>query len=129
MASTLKIEKFTGKNSFNLIEGTRYEVLYEVVEQETTFGLWLKLEKLFMKKSICYKLLLKRRIFGLRMKEGTPLKDHLDELILILIKLRDIDIKMEDEDVAMILLSFLPPSYENFVNSLSKGRIVSHSKK
>lgn len=35
------------------------EVLYEVSEDQTASSLWLKLEKLFMKKSICNKLLLK----------------------------------------------------------------------
>ena len=32
------------------------EVLYEVVDEETASGLWLKLEKLYMTKSICNKL-------------------------------------------------------------------------
>nr|KYP62384.1 Retrovirus-related Pol polyprotein from transposon TNT 1-94 [Cajanus cajan] len=75
-----------------------------------------------MTKSICNKLLLKMRLFGLHMKEGTPLKDHLDELNSVLMELRDIDVKIEDEDAAMILLASLPPSYESFVNSLSVGK-------
>nr|KYP69065.1 Retrovirus-related Pol polyprotein from transposon TNT 1-94 [Cajanus cajan] len=98
------------------------EVLYEVADQETACGLWLKLEKLYMTKSICNKLLLKRRLFGLHMKESTPLKEHLDEFNSILMELRDIDVKIEDEDSAMILLASLPPSYESFVNSLSVGK-------
>nr|KYP59893.1 Retrovirus-related Pol polyprotein from transposon TNT 1-94 [Cajanus cajan] len=98
------------------------EVLYEVADQETASGLWLKLEKLYMTKSICNKLLLKRRLFGLHMKEDTPLQDHLDELNSILMELRDINVKIEDEDAAMILLASLPPSYESFVNSLSVGK-------
>ena len=56
------------------------EVLYEVANEETASGLWLKLEKLYMTKSICNKLFLKRRLFGLHMKEGTSLKDHLDRI-------------------------------------------------
>ena len=56
------------------------------------------------------------------MKEGRPLKEHLDELNSILMELREIDVKMEDEDLAMILLASLPPSYENFVSSLSVGK-------
>ena len=87
----------------------------EVAEEQTVVGLWLKLEKLYMMKYICNKFLLKKRLFGLRMKEGASLKEHLDELNSILMELRDIDVKMEDEDVAMILLASLPPSFENFV--------------
>jgi len=37
-------------------------------------------------------------------------------------ELRDIDVNIEDEDAAMILLASLPPSYESFVNSLSVGK-------
>ena len=176
MSNTIKIEKFNGKNNFNLwrikmcallkeqrvwavvasasvkkemaseskekasISKTKElveqeenihslillslsdEVLYEVANEETASGLWLKLEKLYMTKSICNKLFLKRRLFGLHMKEGTSLKDHLDELNSILMELRDIDVKIEDEDAATILLASLPPSYESFVNSLSVGK-------
>ena len=98
------------------------ELHHKVSEEKTTFALWLKLEKLFITKSIYNKLLLKQCLFGLCMKEGTPLKDHLDELNSILLELRDIDVKLEDENLAMILLASLPPSYENFISSLSVGK-------
>ena len=38
-----------------------------------------------------------------------PLKEHLDELNSILGELHDIDVKMEDEDLTMILLVSLIP--------------------
>ena len=41
------------------------KVLYEVSQELTIVGLWLKLEKLFMTKLICNKLLVKRYLFGL----------------------------------------------------------------
>ena len=75
-----------------------------------------------MTKSICNKLLLKQCLFGLQMREGRPLKEHLDELNSILMQLRDIDVKMEDKDLTMILLAFFPPSYENFMGSLNVGK-------
>ena len=93
------------------------EVLYEVSEEKITYVLWLKLEKLFMTKSISNKLLLKQCLF---MKEGMP---HLVELNSALLELYDIDVKLEDIDLAMILLaSPRPLSYESFVNFLSVGK-------
>ena len=47
------------------------------------------------------------------------LKEHLDELNFIIMELCNIDVKMEDEDMTMILLVSLPPSYENFMSFLS----------
>lgn len=41
------------------------KVLYKVSQKNTNYELWLKLEKLSMKKSICNKLILKQRLFGL----------------------------------------------------------------
>lgn len=68
-----------------------------------------------MTKSLTNKLLLKQRLFALRMKEGISLKDHLDQLNTILMELRNIDVKIEDEDAALLLLVSLSQSYENFV--------------
>lgn len=47
------------------------------------------------------------------------LKNHLDELNSILIDLHNINIKIDSEDVVMILLVSLRPSYENFVSLVS----------
>ncbi|KAL6133480.1 hypothetical protein ACLB2K_065715 [Fragaria x ananassa] len=93
------------------------DIITEVAEEETAAGLWLKLKSLYMTKSLTNKLLLKRRLFSLRMEEGTTLRDHLDQLNTILLELRNVDVKVDDEDAALILLVSLPLSYENFVDS------------
>ncbi|GKA76891.1 retrovirus-related pol polyprotein from transposon TNT 1-94 [Tanacetum coccineum] len=98
------------------------EVLYEVADEETAAGVWKKLEKLYITKSLTNKLLLKQRLFSLRMKEGSTLKDHLDALISILMDLKNVEVKIDDEDAALILLVSLPPSFENFVNSFVVGK-------
>lgn len=64
------------------------EVLREVADEETASGLWLKLEALYMTKSLTNKLYLKQRLFTFRMKEGTSVSDHLDELNKILMDLK-----------------------------------------
>ncbi|KAG6416427.1 hypothetical protein SASPL_123857 [Salvia splendens] len=93
------------------------DVIIEVADQDTAAALWTKLESLYMTKSLTNKLLLKQRLFRLRMQEGMPLRDHLENLNKILLDLRNVDVKAEDDDVALILLVYLPESYENFVES------------
>ncbi|GKC46082.1 retrovirus-related pol polyprotein from transposon TNT 1-94 [Tanacetum coccineum] len=56
------------------------------------------------------------------MKEGSTLKDHLDALNSILMDLKDVEVKIDDEDAAFILLVLLPHSFENFVNSFIVGK-------
>ena len=95
------------------------DIITEVAEEETTSGMWLKLESLYIIKSLTNNLLLKQRLFSLRMNESIPLRDHLDQLNMSLLELRNTDVKVEDEDVvvALILLTSLPLSYEIFVQS------------
>nr|GEV17025.1 hypothetical protein [Tanacetum cinerariifolium] len=83
------------------------EVLYEVVDEETDNGVWKKLEKLYMTKSLTNKLLLKERLFSLRMKKGATLKDHLDALDSVLMNLENVEVKIDDEDATLILLVLL----------------------
>ncbi|KAJ4723712.1 Retrovirus-related Pol polyprotein from transposon TNT 1-94 [Melia azedarach] len=74
------------------------DIITEVVEEETAQGLWVKLEGLYMTKSLTNKLLLKQCLFSLQMQE------------------------VEDEDAALIMLVSLPLSYENFVQSFIVGK-------
>ncbi|GJY33991.1 retrovirus-related pol polyprotein from transposon TNT 1-94 [Tanacetum coccineum] len=133
-SSVIVVEKFNGKSNFNekahstILLSLSDEVLYEVADEEMASGVWKKLEKLYMKKSLTNKLLLKQRLFSLRMKEGSALKDHLDQLNSILIVLNNVEVKIDDEDAALILLVSLHPLFENFVNSLLLVKILLHWK-
>lgn len=52
------------------------------------------------------------------MKEGTLLFDHPEEFNKIIIDLRNVDIKLDEEDQFLILLYSLPISLDNFINSI-----------
>ncbi|GJU35103.1 retrovirus-related pol polyprotein from transposon TNT 1-94 [Tanacetum coccineum] len=56
------------------------------------------------------------------MKEGSSLKDYLDALNSILMDLKNVELKIDDKDAALILLVSLPPSFDNFVNSFVIGK-------
>ena len=56
------------------------------------------------------------------MEECSSLANHIDNFNRIILNLEDINVKLEDEDKAIILLSFLLPSYEHFVDTLLYGR-------
>jgi LTR polyprotein gag-polypeptide-like protein len=55
-----------------------------------------------MENSVTNRLLLKSRLYDLRLQEGKPMKPHLDEFYSIIMDLQNIDVKVDDEDVAIL---------------------------
>nr|GEW23724.1 retrovirus-related Pol polyprotein from transposon TNT 1-94 [Tanacetum cinerariifolium] len=51
---------------------------------------------------------------------GTKLDDHIDKFNKLILDLANIDIEIEDEDQALMLLTSLPSCYEKFVETLLK---------
>jgi hypothetical protein len=98
------------------------EVMYDVMEENSTTGIWLNLEKRYMSKSLTNKLHLKQKLYGLKMTEGADLRQHINTFKQIISDMLRIDIKFEDEDKAMMLLTSLPASYEHLVTTLLYGK-------
>ena len=90
------------------------EVLREVANETTAAALWLKLESLYMTKSLANKLRLKERLYTIRMVEGTPIQSHLNEFNSIIMDLENIEVKIDDEDKAVLLVVSLPSTYKHF---------------
>nr|GEV48792.1 retrovirus-related Pol polyprotein from transposon TNT 1-94 [Tanacetum cinerariifolium] len=63
-----------------------------------------------------------KKLYTYYMSSGTKLGDHIDEFNKLIIDLANINIEIEDEDQALMLLTSLPSSYENFVETLLYGR-------
>ena len=98
------------------------EVMYDVMEENTTAGIWLNLEKRYMSKSLTSKLHLKQKLFMLKMSEGVDLRQHINIFKQIISDLLRIDVKFEDEDKTMMLLTSLLASYEYLVTTLLYGK-------
>src|SRR5438045_8540762 len=56
------------------------------------------------------------------MEEGSTVKGHLDAFNSIIIDLGNVDIKVDSEDQALILLCSLPRSYDAFIDMLLYGK-------
>ncbi|GJV66202.1 retrovirus-related pol polyprotein from transposon TNT 1-94 [Tanacetum coccineum] len=98
------------------------KVLREVTGETTAAGVWTKLETLYMTKSLANKLYLKKKLYTFYMPDGRKISEHIDEFNKIVLDLANIEVKFEDEDLALLLLTSLPASYEHFVDTLLYGR-------
>ncbi|KAK8966007.1 hypothetical protein KSP40_PGU019629 [Platanthera guangdongensis] len=98
------------------------EVMYNVIEAETTMDLWRKLEELYMSRSLTNKLYVKKQLYSLRMSEGTQLLNHMNVFNKLVSQLRSMDVKVEEEDRALLLLSSLPRSFDHLVTTMLYGK-------
>ncbi|GKE59011.1 hypothetical protein Tco_1498196 [Tanacetum coccineum] len=94
------------------------KVLREVNKEASDVRVWLKLETLYMIKSLANKLYLKKKLFTFYMHSGKKLSKHIDEFNKLIGDLAHIDVDIDDEDQALMLLTSLPSSYDNFVETL-----------
>jgi hypothetical protein len=98
------------------------KVLREVTGETTAAGVWTKLETLYMTKSLANKLYLKKKLYTFYMPAGRTISEHIDEFNKVVLDLANIEVKFEDEDLALLLLTSLPASYKHFVDTLLYGR-------
>ncbi|GJZ53201.1 retrovirus-related pol polyprotein from transposon TNT 1-94, partial [Tanacetum coccineum] len=97
-------------------------VLRKVTKETTAAEIWTKLTSLYMTKSLANILYLKKKLYTYYMSPGTKLGDLINEFNKLILDLANIDIKIEVEDQTLMLLTSLPSSYENFVETLLYGR-------
>lgn len=86
-------------------------VLREVAKEKSASSLLSKLKELFLNKFLAKRLYIKKKLYTFSMKEGTTMKDHLDEFNKLILDLENVNINLEDEDKALFLFSSLPDSY------------------
>ncbi|GJX30372.1 hypothetical protein Tco_0238451 [Tanacetum coccineum] len=85
-------------------------------------GIWTKLTSLYMTKSLANRLYLKKKLYTYYMSTCTKMGDHIDKFNKLILYFANIDIEIGDEDQTLMLLTSLPSSYENFMETLLCGR-------
>lgn len=98
------------------------KVLKEISKETTAAAIWTKLETLHMTKSPTKRLYLKQKLYSFKMPSGKSPKDRLDDFNKIILDLKNIEIKFEDKDQALLLLKYLPNELENLSDTLLYGR-------
>ena len=71
-----------------------------------------------MTKMLTNRIYLKSKLYTCKMEEGTSIRDYVNKFDRIISDLKDIDVKIDEEDQALMLLLSLPESYENLVQTL-----------
>ena len=67
-----------------------------------------------MMKSLANKIRLKEMLYTFKMAKGIPIQKHLNDFNSIIVDLQSLDVKIEDEDKAILLVVSLPASYKHF---------------
>ena len=98
------------------------KVLRDVAREATAASMWAKLESLYMMKSLAHRQLLKQQLYSFNMVESKSISEQLVEFNKILDDLANIEINMEDEDKALLLLCSLPKSFEHFKDTILYGK-------
>ena len=105
-----------------IILSPRDKVLRKVSKEKIADGVWTKLEGLYMTKSLVNHLYLKQALYYFKMQEEKSIDEQLDTFNKLILDLENVDLSIDDEDQALLLLSSLPKSYTTFKDTFHYRR-------
>ena len=93
-------------------------LLYLIREPDSLVTVWKKLAEQFQKKTWANKLVLRRKLYSLRLKDGDSVHEHVKSMTEIFNELSVIGVEMTEEDSVVHLLTSLPELYNTLVIAL-----------
>lgn len=96
------------KEHSTLIISLGDETLREVAEGRTTVGIWLKLESLYITKSLINKLYTKKGLHQLKTEDGMSIKENISLFTKAILDLKSIEVKIDEEDQTVIIMLTSP---------------------
>ncbi|KAG8483146.1 hypothetical protein CXB51_022101 [Gossypium anomalum] len=94
----------------------------DVIKEKADAALWKRLEQICMLKTLTSKLHMKQRLYTHRLEEGAFVHEHLTVFKEILSNMKAIEVQYDKEDLGLILLCSLPPSYSTFRDTILYSR-------
>ncbi|PKI52456.1 hypothetical protein CRG98_027148 [Punica granatum] len=127
MTMRFEVEKFDGSNNFGL---WRIKMRYLLVQHRLDGALDGKLrasvkdeeKSTYMAKALsAIQLSLSNKVLR-EMTLGTSIADHVNLFNQIVMDLQNVEVEVNDEDQALLLLCSLPKLYENLIDTMLYGR-------
>ncbi|KAG8485819.1 hypothetical protein CXB51_019218 [Gossypium anomalum] len=94
------------------------EILQDVMKEKTAAALWKRLEQICMSKTLTSKLHMKQRLYAHHLEESASVHEHLTVFKEILSNLEAMEVQYDKEDLGLILLCSLLPSYSTFRDTI-----------
>ncbi|KAG8475836.1 hypothetical protein CXB51_032777 [Gossypium anomalum] len=98
------------------------KILQDVMKEKIVAAFWKRLEQICMSKTLTSKLHMKQRLYAHHLEEGASVHEHLTVFKEILSNLEAMEVQYDKEDLRLILLCSLPPSYSTFRDTILYSR-------
>ncbi|KAK6267017.1 hypothetical protein QUC31_017854 [Theobroma cacao] len=99
-------------------------VLFNVEIETFAKGLWDKFKSIYEGKSLTNKIFLRRQLYNLKMRDGDSMQKHLNQFNALVSKLQALDVEIDVEEKASILLCSMPDSWDNLIMNLSHVKVL-----
>ena len=94
------------------------QVLLEFCTETMAKGIWERLKNTYIGKNMTNKLWLKKQLYSLRMPEGRDLVAHIQRFNQVYSEVMSLDVKIDEEDRALLLLCSLPGSCDGLITTI-----------
>ena len=99
-------------------------LLYLIGDPEDPVVVWQKLQDQFQKKTWANKLVLRRRLHSLRLRDGESVQEHIKTMIELFNELAIVGDAIDEEDRVVYLLANFPDSFNTLVTALEANEDV-----
>ncbi|CAA0840400.1 Unknown protein, partial [Striga hermonthica] len=96
-------------------------IFHHVATESKAHTLWNKIEQMYQRKTAQNKAFVIKKLVNLKYWDGKSVAEHLNEFQDMVNQLVTMDMKLDEELQALLLLSSLPDSWETLVVSLSNS--------